>query len=131
MLYDVLLMCAVLGLSTCALLPLTGGEALTSQSIGPLEHVYRLLLLALIFGFYGWCWTRGGQTLGMTAWRVRVQRVDGTALRWSDALKRWAAAFVSFGALGLGYFWIWFDRDHLAWHDRWTRTRVVVLPKRR
>jgi uncharacterized RDD family membrane protein YckC len=37
---------------------------------------------------------------------------------------------VSLAALGLGYFWIWIDRERLAWHDRWSGTRVVVVPKR-
>jgi uncharacterized RDD family membrane protein YckC len=32
--------------------------------------------------------------------------------------------------LGLGYFWILFDREGRAWHDRLSRTRVVLLPKR-
>jgi uncharacterized RDD family membrane protein YckC len=31
----------------------------------------------------------------------------------------------------LCYLWIWIDRDGLAWHDRLTHTRVVVLPKRK
>jgi len=30
----------------------------------------------------------------------------------------------------LAYAWIWIDRDHRAWHDRWTRTQMIVLPKR-
>ena len=30
-----------------------------------------------------------------------------------------------------GYCWIWIDRDRLAWPDRWTHTRVVVLPKKK
>ena len=40
-------------------------------------------------------------------------------------------ACVSLAALGLGYFWIWIDRERLAWHDRWSGTRVVVLPKKK
>jgi uncharacterized RDD family membrane protein YckC len=38
---------------------------------------------------------------------------------------------VSVAALGLGYFWIWIDRDRLAWHGRWSGTKVVVLPKKK
>jgi hypothetical protein len=59
------------------------------------------------------------------------RRPDGTLLTWREAMLRIAGAFVSLAALGLGYFWIWIDRDRLAWHDRWTQTRVAVLPKRR
>ena len=32
--------------------------------------------------------------------------------------------------LFLGYLWVLVDPDRLAWHDRWTGTRLVVLPKR-
>jgi uncharacterized RDD family membrane protein YckC len=31
--------------------------------------------------FFGWFWTRSGQTLGMQAWRLRVQQPDGSADR--------------------------------------------------
>lgn len=130
MLYDTLLIVALLMVVTAALLPLTGGEALTSDRLGAFELAYRVLLLAVVVGFFGWCWTRSGQTLGMTAWRLQLRRVDGEAIRWSDVLKRLVAAVISWLPLGLGYFWIWMDRDHLAWHDRWTNTRVVVLPKK-
>jgi uncharacterized RDD family membrane protein YckC len=67
----------------------------------------------------------------MLAWRLRVERADGSLLNWGDVLKRLGGATVSLLALGLGYFWIWFDRDRLAWHDRWSDTRVIVLPKKK
>jgi uncharacterized RDD family membrane protein YckC len=66
----------------------------------------------------------------MTAWRLQLERSDGGRITWTDVLKRLAGACISFFALGLGYFWIWIDRDRLAWHDRWSRTRIVVLPKK-
>jgi uncharacterized RDD family membrane protein YckC len=130
MLYDALLVVALLMVVTALLLSLTGGEAITSERYGALEYFYRAVLLLVICGFFGWFWTRKGQTLGMRAWRLKVVREDGALLTWSDALKRMGGALVSWGACGLGYFWIWFDRDRLAWHDRWTHTRVIVLPKR-
>jgi uncharacterized RDD family membrane protein YckC len=131
MLYDALLVVALLMVVTAAFLPLTGGEALTPDRLGAFELVYRLLLLFVIVVFFGWFWTHRGQTLGMAAWRLRVQKLDGSAIGWSDALKRMAAAVVAWLPLGLGYFWIWIDRDQLAWPDRWTGTRVVVLPKKK
>jgi uncharacterized RDD family membrane protein YckC len=130
MLYDTLVVSALAMLLTMALLPLTGGEAILAERVGAYEYVYRGLLVLLVIVFFGAFWTRRGQTLGMVAWRLKVERDDGTSLRWSDALLRLAGASVSLLAFGLGYFWIWIDRDRLAWHDRWSRTRVIVLPKR-
>jgi uncharacterized RDD family membrane protein YckC len=131
MLYDSLLIVAIFMGVTAAFLPLTGGEAVTADRVGALEVVYQLALLSVVVVFFGWFWTRRGQTLGMAAWRLRVQRVDGSGLSWGDAVKRMAAALVAWMPLGFGYFWIWIDREHLAWPDRWTGTRVVVLPKKK
>ena len=129
MFYDALLVIALQMVVTAALLPLTGGEAITGDRYGLLEYLYQILLLVLLVGFFGLFWTRRGQTLGMMAWRLRVEREDGRRLNWVDTAKRLVAAIVSWAALGFGYWWIWIDRDKRAWHDRWTRTRVIVLPK--
>jgi len=130
MLYDLLLVVALWMVVTALMLPLTGGEAITAEHYGAaIELAYQVLLVAIAVAFFGWFWTRRGQTLGMMAWRLKVVREDGSQLTWADTLKRMAAATVSWAAAGLGYFWIWIDRDRLAWHDRWTRTRVIVLPK--
>lgn len=50
----------------------------------------RAYLFLVGLGFFGWSWTHGGQTLGMRAWGLRVQRADGAALRWLDAALRYA-----------------------------------------
>lgn len=86
-------------------------------------------LLASPFLFYGWFWTHGGQTLGMRAWRLRLLDIDGRPVTWRHALIRVAGAQVSLLVVGLGYLWVLFDRDGLAWHDRWSKTRLVMLSK--
>lgn len=130
MLYDFILLFALAAVATAVLLPLTGGEAVTSDRFGAWEYAYQALLVLIVIVFHGAFWTRGGQTLGMLAWRLRIEREDGSRLRWGDVLKRLAAATVSLTLALAGYLWIWIDRDGLAWPDRWTRTRVVVLPKK-
>lgn len=130
MFYDLLLVLALLMVLTALFLPLTGGEAITSDRVGVFEYAYRAVLLTAIVFYFGWSWTRSGQTVGMIAWRLRLERTDGSLLDWKQSITRMAAATVSLAAAGLGYFWIWIDRDKLAWHDRWTDTRVVVLAKR-
>ncbi|MDJ0739412.1 MAG: RDD family protein [Gammaproteobacteria bacterium] len=90
----------------------------------------QLFIPAVLFGFFGWFWTHGGQTLGMRAWRLRLLGDDGAPVSWRQAVVRTAAAHLSLLAVGLGYLWVWIDRDRLAWHDRLSRTRLVMVEKR-
>lgn len=53
--------------------------------------VLRLVMFCVGFAFLGWFWMHGGQTLGMRAWRVRVERVDGEAVHVTAALLRYMA----------------------------------------
>jgi uncharacterized RDD family membrane protein YckC len=129
MLYDLLLVLALLFIVTALFLPFTGGEAITPDRSAAVERIYQSALLLVVVLFFCVFWTWRGQTVGMVAWRLRVERSDGTLLTWRDALLRLGGAWVSLAAVGMGYFWIWIDRDRLAWHDRWTGTRVVVVPK--
>ena len=131
MLYDLLLVIAILFIVTALFLPFTGGEAITPERSMVVERIYQAVLLFVVVVFFCLFWTWRGQTVGMLAWRLRVERSDGTLLTWRDALLRLGGACVSLAALGLGYFWIWIDRDRLAWHDRWSGTRVVVTPKKK
>jgi len=129
LLYDGLLLIATLMIATALFLPFTGGEAVDPHRNPLLEWIYRALLLLVIVGFFGLSWTRSGQTLGMAAWRLRLEREDGGRLSWADSVRRLAAAALSWLPLGLGYLWVLVDADRCAWHDRLSRTRVVVLPK--
>lgn len=125
MFYDALLITALLMLVTALLLSFTRGQAIAAESPGWLRLAYRVLLAAVVAGYFGVCWTRSGQTLGMLAWKIRVLRANGERLRWRDAWLRLAAALLSWMAAGLGYAWLLFDRERLTWHDRLSGTRVV------
>jgi uncharacterized RDD family membrane protein YckC len=88
LLYDLLLIAALLLMLTFALLPLTAGEAILTSTHGLLGRLYHALQLLLAFGYFGICWTRGGQTLGMKAWRIRIESADGRPPNWADAIVR-------------------------------------------
>jgi uncharacterized RDD family membrane protein YckC len=128
--YDALLLIALMMVATAMFLPFTGGEPVSTA--GPLLiAVHRLVLVALWIGFYGVFWTQRGQTLGMAAWRMQLIRDSGEPLRWADALKRLFAGLLSIVPAGLGFIWMLFDRDRLTWHDRLSHTRPVIRPKQR
>lgn len=115
MFYDALLMVALWFVATFAMLPLTGGEAILTSSQGLLGHFYHALLLLLAVAYFGFCWTRGGQTLGMKAWRIRIERLDGRTPGWGDALSRFTSGAV---AVLLALFGLWRLRaPGWAWND--------------
>ncbi len=86
--YDLLLIAALLLVLTFALLPLTAGEAILTSTHSVIGRLYHVLQLLLAFGYFGISWTRGGQTLGMKAWRIRIETVDGRLPNWGDAIVR-------------------------------------------
>jgi uncharacterized RDD family membrane protein YckC len=121
--YDLLLLVALLAVATTLItLPLGMPEGV--GLIAFQLFLFEIIPLLFFTGF----WWRGGQTLGMRAWRLKVVLMDGSALSWSDALKRHLAALLSCLMFGLGFLWILFDRDKMAWHDRLSGTRLIRTP---
>jgi len=90
-----------------------------------------LLLPALTFLFYAKFWRGNGQTLGMQTWKIKLVSSDGGTISWKQCGKRFAAASFSWLCLGLGYWWLLIDRDNLTWHDRWSDTRLILVPHQR
>jgi uncharacterized RDD family membrane protein YckC len=74
-------------------------------------------------------WRRGGQTLGMRPWRLRVVAPDGRSACSRALVRRYAVGTLSLLLAGAGFWWAWFDRDRLTWHDRASGTRTVREPK--
>ena len=123
MFYDSLLLFSALLVATALALLLTKG---TLQYHNPF---FRTFLFLICFGFYSWFWLHGGQTLGMRAWRLRVQRLDGRPITIWQALLRFLVAIVSLACGGLGFLWMLVDRKRMTWHDRFSETVIVRLPK--
>jgi uncharacterized RDD family membrane protein YckC len=89
--YDCLLLLAILCVGTLAVLPLTGGEAITPAAQGLGAYLaYRAYLALLALGYFGLAWTRGGKTLGMIAWKIRLATTDDNAPRWPATVRRFA-----------------------------------------
>jgi len=79
--------------------------------------------IAWVSFFFVFFWAKSGQTLGMKAWRLRVQNQDGTRISKITGIKRLLPTL-----LGLGNLTVIFDRKNkLSLQDRLTNTEVVVL----
>src|SRR5690606_49372 len=109
-----------------------GGERLLAMSqAGALDRdpVLASLLLLSLFGFFAYFWVRTGQTLGMQVWGVRVQNADGTSISIWQALLRFMVAIASWLCLGLGFLWALGNRQRKTWHDIYSESVLVRLPK--
>ena len=89
------------------------------------RHVLQLWVVAVCGAYFVWFWSRGGQTLPMKTWRIRVVRLDGAALDRALALNRYLLALLGLLAAGLGFAWALVDRDRQFLHDRLAGTALV------
>ena len=85
--------------------------------------LFSAYLAIVIIGFYTYFWTKGGQTIGMKAWRLRVQNSDGSNISVTQALIR-----VATSAFGLGNLMVLL-KSRNAFQDLWAECEVIVLTK--
>lgn len=82
-------------------------------------------------GFFWSFWLKGGQTLGMQAWRIKLIDAGGGAPTLRQACIRSVGATLSAACLGAGYWWSLLDRDRCYWHDYLSGTRLIMVPAKR
>jgi uncharacterized RDD family membrane protein YckC len=155
--YEALLLAAVLIAAAFLLAPIVspppagpGPRALQIPS-----HAARVLSFAVLFGlgaaYFGWSWTGGRRTLPMKTWRLRLVGRDGTTVSATQALTRYAAAWIGPGVAVLAYAglapagharsalwlallnygWAFVDPGRQFLHDRIAGTRIVREPRAR
>lgn len=97
----------------------------------PLYHFsLQAALLAVTAAYFVLSWTRGGQTIGMRAWRIRLVDAEGRSPDLRHALLRFVVALPALAIAGAGFAWCLIDRDARAWHDLAAGTRLVRVPGR-
>jgi uncharacterized RDD family membrane protein YckC len=129
LLYDALLLLALMVAFTSGALFFTHGVALEPKTAGAWLYLYRAGLLLVISGYYLINWLRSGQTLGMRAWHLRAVDVAGQPMKLPAALKRLIFGFLAWAPCALGVLWLYWDAEHLALQDRLSKTRVVHLAR--
>jgi uncharacterized RDD family membrane protein YckC len=127
LIYDAFLLAALLMVFTGGALFFTHGRAIEPETAGRWVYLYRAGLIAVIAGYYILNWLRSGQTLGMRAWRLRATNASGATMSLGAAVLRAAIGFIAWAPAALGVLWLYLDPDHLALHDRFSKTRVVRL----
>ena len=122
--YDLLLLLAIAIIATFPFIA-AFGEA----TEGWRRHALQAWYVIACGIYFGWFWTRGGQTLPMKVWRIRLVRQDGARVEWTRAVHRYAIALLGLAAGGLGFLWALWDPYGQFLHDRLAGTALVDVPK--
>ena len=127
MLTVVLYLFAIQGLIALEVISLNGAEDVSAliQNSMLLSGMRTALLIIVGLVFFGYFWTKSGQTIGMRAWRLKVQTCDGKLISWPQAVIRSISAL-----LGLGNLIVLVDfKNKKALQDYLSKTEVVTLTK--
>jgi uncharacterized RDD family membrane protein YckC len=112
--------------------PFMGAAESTNSGIfavflGGIGLVLGLILLFLQFIYFGYLWSKSGQSLGMRVVNIRVARRDGAKLDFLRAGLRGTLGYWISGLIfGLGFLWAAFDGNKEAWHDKLFDTGVFT-----
>ena len=115
MVYEAILLFAVAFFAAWLFYFASGARDATS---GWLRYALQLFIAVIFAAYFLWCWLRGGQTLAMKAWGIRLVGVTPR-----KALVRFVLALILFP---VSVAWALFDRDRQFLHDRLAGTRLVL-----
>ncbi|MDI9246871.1 RDD family protein [Marinobacter sp. CHS3-4] len=149
--YDGLISVAVLLVTTWAYTIVAGYivgwdkyEKMAEEGTIGADPILTFVLFLVLYLFFGYFWTKNGQTLGMQVWRIRIQNLNGVSVSWSQALRRYvAAAAILYAALMGAYFLnaatlfvtvpaivaLFYPINGLSLTDRASGSMVAIVPK--
>ena len=89
---------------------------------GPTNLFLKSLWLIVSFLYFGYFWTKRGQTPGMSVWKIKVVNKNNELLSWSESLIRYIAAL-----FGLGLLLIPFNKPRQALQDIMSKTTLIKV----
>ncbi|MCB1913839.1 MAG: RDD family protein [Zoogloeaceae bacterium] len=124
LLYESLLLLGVLGLTFMVPMLIIGIVWQISVP-GWIEWLHIFVVLG---AYFMWYWRRGGQTLAMQTWRLKlVDATSGVEISPRQAMLRYVLAWPSVLS-GVGLLWALVDTDRQFLHDRLAGSRIVLMP---
>lgn len=122
----------VLGGVTYGIGQLGGSGEVTVNAYGNLEQsggmtymMSQLISLVIYGAYYIYFIGSMGQTPGKRIMGIKVVTTTGEHPSFGVATMRYLVSFLSAFAIGLGYLWAFFNKEHQTWHDKAAGTYVV------
>jgi len=125
MIYESLLVTAVVFVASFIIIPVVGEMHAPWQ-----RHLFQIYIVGVLFAYFSAFWLRGGQTLAMKTWRIRLVNPNGAPLTFKQTALRFFLALFGLLLAGVGIWWALFDRDQQFLHDRIVGTRLVRVPRK-
>jgi uncharacterized RDD family membrane protein YckC len=119
-LYDATIVFALLMLAALLAMLIGVGQKTAFRDPG-----FTLYLLSVWYVYIAWCWHQGGMTVGMRAWRIRIEDELGDKPSWGRTIVRFLASLLSAGLLGAGFLWSLVDSRKRTLHDIISGTCLV------
>jgi uncharacterized RDD family membrane protein YckC len=120
--YDAFPVIALLLLVSLLFVALNGGRTIEHQL--PLQLACSATMWLVVGAYFVLSWRRGGQTIGMRPWRLRLVRQDGGVAGGRQLWLRYAVATLT---PAVGLLWTLFDSERRALYDRASGTAFVRL----
>ncbi|WP_166115187.1 RDD family protein [Pseudoalteromonas sp. Z9A5] len=125
MLTAILYFAVIQALTSLGVIAQTEDPAALIQDSPLLYGIRSALFVGINIFFFTYFWTKSGQTIGMRAWRLKVQTKDGDLISWSQSIVRCLSAL-----LGLGNLLLIIDfKNRKALQDYISKTEVIALTK--
>ena len=85
----------------------------------------QVVLSLITFGYFIVSWVKGGQTLGLRAWRLQVVEEHQAKVTWKSGIIRTAAGLVTFAPIGITLITAFLNAERKTLYDRWSKTHVI------
>lgn len=86
--YDLLAVIAMVMVVGYVCQRITGGQLISTAGHAQIAWWYQPLQAVVVSAYFVISWLRGGQTLGMRPWRIRLRNAQGLGVSFAQALLR-------------------------------------------
>lgn len=88
------------------------------------RHERQLWMFVVLGLYFVWFWQKGGQTLAMKTWHIKLIRLDGKAVTWLQAILRYLLCYL-FTLTGIAFIYSFFDKKAQFPQDRLLKTQLI------
>jgi len=120
LIYDIFPILGILLSTSLVLVLLRGGK-----EVEPLTFWFQLLLCFEVYFYFSYSWKKGGQTIGMRAWKIGIANYQ--TLTWTQVTLRFFSGLLSVCLLGAGLWYRYINSDKLTWMDMACGQTVIDL----